>query len=260
MSLKSLKQTSRTLAVTIALTAGGNAQIVGFTEGFEIENWEKTDIDDGTTEMLGVTQDIAEFSYNVNLGAPGGPGVTNRTADFTITSPIFANITFDWEFTGNHRWFQAFEEFHVIVNDEEVVSPVDGEGSSGGFNFIGFDETFSVQAGDTMGFRIGGENFDSTSIINGLLRVSNLRVEETAGPGISLSIARNEGPDGTYVFAWNSLAGKVYDLLSSTDLSEPLENWTVWDGQADITADGEVTTIETLAAEESKRFFVVVEK
>jgi len=259
MSLKSLKQTCHALAVTFALTTGGEAQIVGFTEGFEIENWEKTEIEGGTTGILGVTEQIVEFNYNVNLGVPG-PGVTNRTADFTTTSPIFANITFDWEFTGNHRWFQAFQEFHVIVNDEEVASPVDGEGSSGVFNYIGFDETFSVQAGDTVGFRIGGENFDSTSILEGLLRVSNFRVEETAGPGITLSIARNEAAEGNFVFEWNSLAGKAYDLLSSTDLSEPIGNWTVWDGQADILADGELTAIEALAPEENKRFFVVVEK
>jgi hypothetical protein len=261
MVQKNLKQKCHAivLAFTAALAAGGHCQTVGFTDGFEIENWEKGEIDDGTTEMFGVATESAEFSYTVNLGNPG-PGVTNRTADFTITAPFNANITFDWEFTGNHRWFQAFGEFHVIVDDEEVISPVNEEGSSGGYNYIGFDETFSVEAGDTFGFRIGGQNFDSSSILNGLLRVSNFRVEETAGSGVGLIISKSETTPGTFDLEWTSRTGKVYDLLSSTDLSTPVESWAIWDGQADIPAADEITRIEALVPEGSKRFFVVIEK
>ena len=82
-----------------ALGASAHAQTIGFTYGFEIANWENTEIlatdqvvSDGFTDMFqsdldGAAQ-CAEFTYNVSL--PGG-GVSNRTADFTVcllyTSP-----------------------------------------------------------------------------------------------------------------------------------------------------------------------------
>lgn len=170
------------------LGLGAHAQTIGFTDGFEITNWERTEIlatdqvvSDGITNMAEITIDgvaqSAEFTYDVSL--PGG-GVSNRTADFTITLSNNAEITFDWEFTGMHAWWQAFAEFRVIVNGEVVElpdgNPVDPTSTSGNYFFNGFDQKVTVQAGDTFGFRIGGQNFDSTSTLNGVLTVSNFRV------------------------------------------------------------------------------------
>jgi hypothetical protein len=167
-----------------ALGANAHAQTIGFTDGFEIANWENTEIlatdqvvSDGFTDMFqsdldGAAQS-AEFTYDVSL--PGG-GVSNRTADFTITLANDAEITFDWEFTGMHAWWQAFAEFRIIVNDEVIESPVDLTTTSGGYFFNGFDQQVNVKAGDKFGFRIGGQNFDSTSTLNGKLIVSNFRV------------------------------------------------------------------------------------
>ena len=161
-----------------------NAQTIGFTDGFEIANWESTEIlatdqvvSDGFTDMFqsdldGAAQS-AEFTYDVSL--PGG-GVSNRTADFTITLANDAEITFDWEFNGMHAWWQAFAEFRIIVNDEVIESPVDLTTTSGGYFFNGFDKQVNVKAGDKFGFRIGGQNFDSTSTLKGTLIVSNFRV------------------------------------------------------------------------------------
>ncbi len=161
-----------------------NAQTIGFTDGFEVTNWENTEIlatdqvvSDGITGMFqsdlnGAAQSV-EFTYDVSL--PGG-GVSNRTADFTITLANDAEITFDWEFSGMHAWWQAFAEFRVIVNDEVIESPVDLFTTSGGYFFNGFDQKVNLQAGDKFGFRIGGQNFDSTSLLNGKLIVSNFRV------------------------------------------------------------------------------------
>jgi len=162
----------------------GNAQSIGFTEGFEIANWDKTEIlasgqtvSDGVTTMAeldgGAPAQSAEFTYNVSLA---GGGVSNRTADFTITVANNSEITFDWELTGMHAWWQAMAEFRIIVNGVVLESPVDLASTSGDFFFSGIDQKVSLQAGDTFGFRIGGQNFDSTSIIRGALTVSNFRV------------------------------------------------------------------------------------
>ena len=167
-----------------ALGVSAHAQTIGFTDGFEIANWESTEIlatdqvvSDGFTDMFQIDLDgaaqSAEFTYDVSL--PGG-GVSNRTADFTITLANDAEITFDWEFTGMHAWWQAFAEFRIIVNDEVIESPVDLTTTSGAYFFNGFDQQVNVKAGDKFGFRIGGQNFDSTSTLNGKLIVSNFRV------------------------------------------------------------------------------------
>ncbi len=171
-------------ALLSLLGPSANAQTIGFTDGFEITNWERTEIlatdqvvTDGFTDMfqsdLAGAAQSAEFSYDVSL--PGG-GVSNRTADFTITLANDAEITFDWEFTGMHAWWQAFAEFRIIVNDEVIESPVDLTTTSGGYFFNGFDQQVNVKAGDKFGFRIGGQNFDSTSNLEGDLIVSNFRV------------------------------------------------------------------------------------
>ncbi len=235
-----------------------SAQTIGFTDGYEIEGWDASEIAGGTTEITGVSILNAEFTYTVRLA---GGGVTSRTADYTVTVPNSGTITFDWAYTGNHRFFQAFEEFHVIVNGEEVATPLAESSSSGNFNYSGFDQAVSVEAGDTFGFRIGGRNFDSNSELDGLLSISNFRVVETATPGgLGLIISKNEVAPDTFDFQWSSRNGRVYDLLSSTDLSVPVENWTVWEGQLDILSDGEMTQIQAIASGGPRRFFVVVEK
>jgi len=182
--LQPLLVASRLGLLLIGTSFHGNAQSIGFTEGFEIANWDKTEIlasgqtvSDGVTTMAeldgGAPAQSAEFTYNVSLA---GGGVSNRTADFTITVANNSEITFDWELTGMHAWWQAMAEFRIIVNGVVLESPVDLASTSGDFFFSGIDQKVSLQAGDTFGFRIGGQNFDSTSIIRGALTVSNFRV------------------------------------------------------------------------------------
>jgi len=176
MALRKLKRTSRVLLFAFAGVLGlaVNAETIGFKDGYEIDRWNDSEITGGTTEINGITIDgmtlSAEFLYTVRLN---GGGVTARTADYTVSVPGNGTVTFDWEYTGNHRFYRAFAEFHVIVNGEEVLTLVDST-SFANFNFSGVDQTIAVKAGDTFGFRIGGSNFDSNSALDGLLRISRL--------------------------------------------------------------------------------------
>lgn len=246
-----------TFAFILLGGSSSQAQTTGLNGEFEIANWEKSDIADGTTGMTGITESQAEFTYTVDRGNPG-PGVPVRFADFTLASPINAHISFDWEFTGNHRWFEAYEQFFVLVNGEEILNPLPETKSSGAFTHSGFEETFSVGAGESFGFRIGGRNFDSSSQLNGLLRITNFQVEELAGLPIELILSRSEDTPGTWDFEWTSKEGKSYDVLSSTDLSIPMEDWETW--ETDVLSAGARTRLETVEVENDKRFFVVVEK
>lgn len=248
------------------LVSGANGQTVGFTNGFEIENWEKSEMTEGTTEFFGTFTDgdgvtqSAQFNYVVNLGVTT-TGVPERFADFTVVAPVGANITFNWEYTGNHAWWEAYQQFHITVNGEIVASPLPESKSVGNYAHAGFGAAVTVAEGDTLGFRIGGRNFDSNSFINGTLTVSNFQFEVLASAPLELFVSQNEVAPGSLDFEWPSRAGKVYDLKSSTDLSIPVENWEVWDGQLDVPAtDGPTTRIEAVATGGEKRFFVVVEK
>ena len=61
------------------------------------------------------------------------------------------------------------------------------------------------------------------------------------------------------VLEWDSKFGKVYDILSSTDLSAtPVENWPVLRG--DIPATSPLNTETILRPPDDERYFVVVEK
>ena len=80
-----------------------------------------------------------------------------------------------------------------------------------------------------------------------------------------LTIVSN-GPD--FDFSWTSMPGKVYDLLSSTDLSTPSDSWPVYDpdgaGGNDpylrIPSAGATTTLTSVPTDGPRRFFVMREK
>ena len=52
--------------------------------------------------------------------------------------------------------------------------------------------------------------------------MDSLVLTESGRAGFQLVITPNEANPGTCDFTWESRDGKVYDLLSSTDLSTPV--------------------------------------
>ncbi|MCF7675043.1 MAG: Ig-like domain repeat protein, partial [Akkermansiaceae bacterium] len=97
------------------------------------------------------------------------------------------------------------------------------------------------------------------------LRLSQTSLDEVA-PVISseafpLTITPNAGTAGNYDFVWTSQAGKLYDLVSSTDLSTPPASWDVWQGQADIEGTAPTNMLEDIpGGGDPSRFFAVLEK
>ncbi|MCB1134449.1 MAG: hypothetical protein KDN05_25265, partial [Verrucomicrobiae bacterium] len=75
----------------------------------------------------------------------------------------------------------------------------------------------------------------------------------------TLVITPNTTTPGNYDFSWNSLAGRLYDLVSATDLSTAISTWPVWDGRTGLAG----TPPENLLADipgggDEKRFFALV--
>jgi hypothetical protein len=154
------------------------AVTVDFTGAYAMQNWSQSGIADGDTSQnpaSGAT-DEAVFGYTVTL--PNGSGVSQRTADFTLNnSLVTGSVTFDYVYTGNHRYFQAAAEFSTVYGGS-VLSVVVNSPTSGGFNFSG-SASLIAQAGQSFGFRIGGNNNDSNSHIDGTLTITNFRAYDS---------------------------------------------------------------------------------
>lgn len=90
--------------------------------------------------------------------------------------------------------------------------------------------------------------------------------QELAIVGAESSLALNLAVRGTsYDFSWESQEGKVYDLVSSTDLTTSPELWEVYDDGTDsyeaipAAPDG-LNTLSTIPSADAQRFFVIVER
>lgn len=79
--------------------------------------------------------------------------------------------------------------------------------------------------------------------------------------GLGLTITTNAGTPSNFDFAWDSKEGKLYDLVSSTDLVGPADTWPVWNGQSDLAATPPLNTLTDIpGGGDTRRFFAVVEK
>lgn len=76
---------------------------------------------------------------------------------------------------------------------------------------------------------------------------------------LAVTIAPTDGSPGNYDFTWNSQAGKVYKLVSSTDLATAPASWGVWESHSDLPASTNTLT-NVPGGGETKRFFSVIEE
>ena len=77
----------------------------------------------------------------------------------------------------------------------------------------------------------------------------------------TLSIMPNSSNPGSYDFTWASQIGKIYDLVSNTDLSSPPGSWPVWMGNANIPAASSITHLADIPGGGApRRFFAVIER
>ena len=150
------------------------AVVDGFTGPYAVSNWTSSGITDGTTTKLPVFGDstTGTFGYNVTL-APGS-GVSLRLADFALaSSSVTGSVTFDYSYTGNHRYFQAAVDFNTL-SGATSTSVINNVTTSGSFSFSG-SSSFLRPEGQSFRFRIGGKNNDNLSHIDGTLTISNIK-------------------------------------------------------------------------------------
>lgn len=97
----------------------------------------------------------------------------------------------------------------------------------------------------------------------GAIDLDTIEVYAATGAGagdLQLSLAASEATPGSFDFEWNSSEGRVYDLVSSDSLAVPVVDWEVFEGNAEIAATGERTTLTDVPVSDVRRFFAIVEK
>jgi hypothetical protein len=111
------------------------------------------------------------FAYDASrLGYDG-------TWDYRTTSSDSGTVYFKWRYTGHHSWFRANASLMAYVNNpngtrKETISLVNS-GVIGSFTFSG-TSSLHLSTGDTYGFLIAGDNFDSSQILTGSLEIEPL--------------------------------------------------------------------------------------
>jgi hypothetical protein len=182
-------------AITVTVDHEGNSTSrsfpgpgIVFAGPYVMENWSSSGIAGGSTSITppsGPTSS-AQFSYNVNLGNPGG-GVSFRTATFSTTAAQTGPLSFTYDYSGYHAFFRTNATFQVFADGPSgtTTDTIFSGPASGGFDFQG-SHTINVTAGFTFGFIVGGSNFDSDSQLVGTLTIGGSGAS-ISDPGVSVN-------------------------------------------------------------------------
>jgi hypothetical protein len=176
------------------------------TDVYRTVLWTSTGIAGGTTNIsaggtpMGMT---GVFSYNVNLGNPGG-GVSYRTTEFSAIASGCGPVSFDWNWSGYHAFFAAQRDLHAFADGPHGRMIVDlANGGSDFFNVSGA-ATVNATLGYKFGLLVGGGNFDSDSRVLGTITLSNF-----SGPRAF------EGPYQGQFWAAAPMAGGTASIIPS---------------------------------------------
>ncbi|QEE62427.1 hypothetical protein FVA74_13235 [Salinibacterium sp. dk2585] len=110
----------------------------------------------------------AQFSYD-------GGTAFNGTWTFSSTAPVTGTVTVPYTWNGIHSWFAARASLSAFDDDGSTV--LVNQGASDSFGFSG-SHTFTVTAGETYGFRVGGSHADSALILRGTFTLGALQVTQ----------------------------------------------------------------------------------
>jgi len=122
-------------------------------------------------------------------------------------------------------------------------------------------------AGEYFGFSARGRVRKATPGVNDIPFIYDAKsfsvvnmTPPPAGPPV-LVLTPNTVTPGNYDFTWTSQAGKVYDIVTSTDLSTAIATWPVWDDQEGLPATPPNNVLANVpGGGDTRRFFAVVER
>jgi hypothetical protein len=158
--------------------------------------------------------------------------------------------------------------FHLMAGTVQLTADAALPSFTGGLGFQTITRTYTigalpdgVSAGDPLTVVLGVED---TNTLGNRMIWDDVVLEVESSPPVSdfqLIITPTAGSPGNYDFEWDSKAGKLYDLVSATDLSTASNTWPVWDGREGLVATPPVNTLTAIpGGGDPRRFFVLIEK
>lgn len=142
-----------------------------FEGDYDPSNWNLSGVN--TNMTTGGDTSSAVFTYNAN-----GQGYSPFTFALSNSSNDSIDLTFDWNWTGHHSWYQATGSLYFVSDGVETLLASIG---AGGFNVSG-TETLSISAGSDFGWKITGSHFDYSQLLYGSLTISNVQGDFTGVP------------------------------------------------------------------------------
>lgn len=183
-----------------AMLSAASSSRADFDGPYELQNWTMSGIVDGTTSITpasGAAQ-VAEFAYSVDYGE--SIGVSPRTTTFSVTANRDGVVCFDWNWDGYHAWCcpaQALLQVYAETSSGTTVIDLVNQGVSGPFSFSG-TASIDVEEGMTFGIIVGGSNFDSDSVLEGVVTISEFSRPLAFDGGYSMDHWSSTGiTDGT---------------------------------------------------------------
>ena len=228
-------------------------------------NWNSS-VGDGDTG-----NGLAVLNYNVVQSAGNG---LNRDDNNVMTWTVNADGTLNIDTLGT-TLKMAYSStrtvgFNLPGGTVNFTKALDLGGHAGNF----FDLT-AVGAAVTAAF---GGSFTDLSAVNTAIGSNIHFISSNAQPlaavdngdgSFTVTVGGSGGdtfqliitPNGAnYDFSWDSQDGKLYDLVSSTDLATPILDWPVYAGNADIAGTAPTNMLSGVAPADPARFFAVVKK
>ena len=242
-----------TAAVTTnvhAISAANRAWIEGTHQGAAAT---------GESTWNNLAHSSTPWAGSAGLGTAGTDYDSTVLATYTLPGPWVdrpaAGTAIDFTFTGSSATLTALINSWMVDN---VTNSQDNPG------LLLRDPT------PTIGNLRNRFTATSTENANAALH-PQLIVEYSRSPSasdFSVIITPSVGSPGHYDFEWNSQTGKVYDLVSSTDLSTAPASWQVYDPDGpggnppfgDIPSAGVTTTLTAVPSADPRRFFAMREK
>ena len=198
----------------------------------------------------------ATLTISVDAGNDGSAEIfeiiTLDSADFSGNDANLDNTAYwmEWDFSSFNLELPAGEHsFEITLNSHTDPAP-------NSWIYAPSYSRANPYAGGQVLWNLNGEG---TGGLDMMFAVTALPV--TAPAGLQLVIRESETTPGSFDFEWVGQAGKLYDLVSSTDLTTDPLTWPAWNEHSSLEVSGDSLIISTSAPGDGlQRFFAVIEK
>ena len=197
------------------------------------------------TAAPGSTVTLTDVTFDYWAVSAGQVQNVNRRSDFTIA---------------------LFSPSATAVGSVDIVDTTNGTNSTSGTGTAvtaAFASPIALTDPGIYTLKIKGGDFLGSDETGNHTAIDNLSINGEVGgmpETFQLIITSNATNPGHYDFRWGSRDGKLYDLVSSTDLSTAPVDWPVWQGHSDIDSAPPENTLTDVPGEGPTRFFAMIEK